>query len=184
MCNGEGILENSIFMYKHLEYTKCVKNIRNGIFLTVFLEEGRSSDRQKAAVVILVAATVVFSGGYIVFEKDSSACPLTEDAMTEKEIWSQAQSVIAQRLEQQRQHIAEVANRNEGLAARDMGVDAAVTNVEASKFPGLYRVTVHMQGKVPGPTGQIKQMDENQVMYISQDGKYLFPEPTPLKQSG
>lgn len=145
------------------------------------LREGRG-----VAAAFVVAVAVAFGLGYVSsgMTGTPSGAVTAElgDAVSEDEISQQVQSVLDQQMAQQQQQFEMIAAQSEDLSAEDLSMEATVTDVSQSEFDSLYRVTVSIQGQVPGQQGALQQIDEEQVFYISNDGRYLFPEPTDLEQ--
>jgi hypothetical protein len=89
-----------------------------------------------------------------------------------------------QQIQQQQQQLALMAQQSENLSEDDLSMEANVEEVIQSEFPSLYRVTVSITGETPSQQnpGETESVDEEQIMYISKDGRYLFQEPTDLEE--
>lgn len=99
------------------------------------------------------------------------------------QIQQSVQSFMDQQLQRQQQQLEMVANRSENLTMDDLSMDATVTNVEQSKFGGLYKVTVSISGTVPQRLGSgTRNVNQEQTLYMDSSGRYLFQEPTDLEQ--
>lgn len=86
-----------------------------------------------------------------------------------------------QQVAQQQQQLVAAANQSENISQEDVSIQSQVDKVEDSAFPSFYRVTVATTGQVPSQTGEIQSLDQDQVFYISKDGRYLFSQPTDLE---
>lgn len=139
---------------------------------------------ERVAAAVLAAATLVvgFGAGFAVSGGSSptGAVSVGSDAGTDA-IQQTVQSFMDQQLQQQNQQLQLMAAQSPNISAEDLSMDATVTDVSQAEFDGLYRVTVAIQGQVPARTGGLQQMDQEQTLYISQDGRYLFGQPTDLE---
>jgi hypothetical protein len=94
------------------------------------------------------------------------------------------QSVMDRQLQRQRQQLSMVANQSANITEDDLSIDATVNEVSSSKFGSLQKATVSVTGTVPSRTGGLRSLEQEQVFYVSQNGRYLFQEPTDLQQTG
>lgn len=131
---------------------------------------------------LLIVAAVAFGAG--IFYAGGMTGAMTADGASEEEIRTQVQTMMDQQVQQQRQQFALVANQSENITQDDLSISAEVTDISQSDFGSLYEVSVQVTGTVPSQVGGLQDLDETQSMYISQDGRYLFQEPTDLEQQG
>lgn len=108
---------------------------------------------------------------------DSSGATASEEEISQK-----VQSMMDQQIQQQKQQLALFAQQSENISEDELSIDASVQDVSSSQFSSLYKVTVAVTGTVPSQTGGLQPIDEEQEMYISKDGRYLFQQPTDLEQ--
>lgn len=101
---------------------------------------------------------------------------------SEEEISQKVQSMMDQQIQQQKQQLALLAQQSENISEDDLSIDASVQDLSSSQFSSLYKVTVAVTGTVPSQTGELQPIDQEQEMYISKDGRYLFQQPTDLEQ--
>ncbi|MDY6776955.1 MAG: hypothetical protein SVQ76_02505 [Candidatus Nanohaloarchaea archaeon] len=130
-----------------------------------------------AAIVLLAVgfgAGVSMSGG-------SPTASIVASGDTDQ-IRQTVQSFMDKQMQRQKQKLAVLSQRSKNISASDLSIDAAVKSVEESKFDSLYRVTVTVTGTVPARTGGLQELNQEQVYYISADGRYLFQEPRDLKK--
>lgn len=133
----------------------------------------------------LIASLLVgFAGGQVVGGDTAPTgnVAATGDAVSEDEVRQKVQGLMDQQMQRQQQQFQMIAQQSEELSADDLSMDATVTDVSASQFDGLYKVTVSVQGQVPTQQGALQQVDREQEFYISDDGRYLFQQPTDLEQ--
>lgn len=136
-----------------------------------------------AAGIFVAAVAAAFGAGYLgstVVGGPTGA--VTADASSD-EVRQSVQSYMDQQLQRQRQRFQMIASQSPNISAEDLSMDATVSSVEQSQFGSLYKVTVSISGQVPGRTGGLQQVDQDQVLYISGDGRYLFRQPTDLQQA-
>lgn len=147
------------------------------------LDNLASWDGRTVAAALVVAVVAAFGAGYAGASMTGTPSgAVTGDAVSEDQVKQKVQSLMDKQVERQRQQIKMMAAQSENLSADDLSMDATVTDVSASDFDGLYKVTVSMTGQVPGRQGGLQQLDKEQTMYISEDGRYLFAEPTDLEK--
>lgn len=124
---------------------------------------------------IAVSVILGFAGG-TVYDTGSSAA-------SESEISSIAESVVSQNIATQQQQLQSVANQTGNLSAEDVSLSVEDVTVERSDIGSLYEATVQISGSVPNQQGQLETVDEEQVFYISGDGRYIFQNPIDLEES-
>lgn len=139
---------------------------------------GKEKQGLVAGFVLAVVASLAvgYVGGNMGVVDDSG------DSASTDEIRSTAQSIMDQQVATQEQQLAMMANQSENVSESDLSLDAEVEDVSESDFGSLYEVTVAVTGTTVGQTGELQDLDEEQTLYISQDGRYLFQEPTDLEQ--
>ncbi|KXA99851.1 hypothetical protein AKJ41_04780 [candidate division MSBL1 archaeon SCGC-AAA259O05] len=103
------------------------------------------------------------------------------EEVSKAEIKQNAQSFMDMQLTRSKQQLAMMVQRNENLSEGDVSIDANVTGVSSSEFDSLYRVNVEITGTVPSRTGGLRDIDQEQSLFISQDGRYVFQQPTDLE---
>ncbi|MFP3909441.1 MAG: hypothetical protein ACLFVX_06235 [Archaeoglobaceae archaeon] len=102
--------------------------------------------------------------------------------VSEEEIRQNVQAMMDQQVQQQEQQLALLAQQSENISEEDLSIDASVKDVSSSQFSSLYKVTIAVTGIVPSQTGELEPIDQEQEMYISKDGRYLFQQPIDLEQ--
>ncbi len=138
-------------------------------------------DRQQYGLVAaFVAVAVVGFGAGSVMDVGLTGA-MTAGGSTD-EVREQVQSLMDQQVQSQQRQFALIANQSENISMDDLSLQAEVTDISQSEFGSLYEVTVQMSGTVPSRTGGLQSLDQEQTLYISQDGRYLFQEPTDLEQ--
>lgn len=140
------------------------------------------SDRTRYGLAAAFALSIVASFGAGAVLSGSEA-PVPGGESSENEIRQTAESITSQQVQRQRQQLQQVANQSENLSMEDLSIDSSVESVSRSRFDSLYRVNVSMTGEVPNRLGSgTRSLDQVQTLYISEDGRYLFQEPTDLEQ--
>lgn len=138
------------------------------------------SSKERQGLVAVFAGLMVASAaaGYM----GASTSPVSDSA-SEDEIRNTVQSLMDQQIQQQEQQMALVAQQNPNISADDLSMEANVVEVTQSEFSGLYKVTVSIEGETPSRQnpGETESISQEQVVYISSDGRYLFREPTDLE---
>lgn len=131
-------------------------------------------------VVVLASLTVGYAGATTITNPTGS---FSGNSASEDEIRSAVQEIMNQQIQQQQQQLALVAQRSENISEEDLSIDAEITDISQSEFSGLYRVTVSITGDAPSQQnpGETEAIDDEQVLFISQDGRYLFRQPTDLE---
>lgn len=141
------------------------------------------SSRERNGLITAFTVAVVFSAGigYAGATLTDSSTGFTGDSISTDEVRSTVQSLMDQQVAQQQQQLLTAANQSENISREDVSIQRQVDAVEDSAFPSFYRVTVATTGQVPSQTGEIQSLDQDQVFYISKDGRYLFSQPTDLE---
>ncbi|MDY6778083.1 MAG: hypothetical protein SVU32_05415 [Candidatus Nanohaloarchaea archaeon] len=141
------------------------------------------------AGVFVLGLAMAFVSGAVVSGSTGITGAITADtggsdsnAASKAEIRQKVQQLMDQRLQRQRQMLTSLANRSANISRSDLSINAQVTDVSESRFGSLYKVTVTVSGTVPSRTGGLRDMSQEQTLYISQDGRYLFQPPTDLQQ--
>jgi hypothetical protein len=142
------------------------------------------SSRERYGLVAAFAVAVVASGsvGFLGANSSSPTGAFTGSSVSTDDVKSTVQSLMDRQVSRQQQQLSVVAQKNENISREDVSIQAEVETVEESEFPSLYRVTVSSTGQVPNQSGEIQSIDEEQVYYVSKDGRYLFQEPTDLQE--
>lgn len=144
------------------------------------LDSLSQKERQTLTAAFAVAVFASLAAGYAGATTFSSP---TGDAASEDQIRSAVQEVMDQQIQRQQQQLALVAQQNENISEEDLSIEAEILDISQSEFSGLYQVTVSITGEAPSQQnpGETQSIDEEQVLFISQDGRYLFREPTDLE---
>lgn len=150
------------------------------------LDSLSQKERQGLAAAFAVAITASLAVGYVGAgaTMSSPTGDFSGESVSEDEIRSTAQSIMDQQVQQQQQQLAMMAQQSKNLSEDDLSTEANVEEVSQSDFPSLYRVTVSITGETPSQQnpGETQSIDQEQVLYISKDGRYLFQEPTDLQE--
>lgn len=150
------------------------------------LDSLSQKERQGLVAAFAVAITASLAVGYIgaTATVNSPTGDFSEGTTSTDEIRSTVQSLMDQQVQSQQQQLALMAQQNENLSEDDVSMEANVEEVSQSDFPSLYRVTVSITGETPSQEqpGETQSVDEQQVLLISKDGRYLFQEPTDLEE--
>lgn len=133
---------------------------------------------------LLVAVAIGFGAGTVVSDGSGPSGAITADSgdASTDEIRQTVQSLMDQQIQSQQQQFQAMAAQDPNISADDLSIQASVEDVSQSQFAGLYKVTVSMQGQAPGQFGNVQDIDEQQELYISADGRYVFQSPTDLEQ--
>jgi hypothetical protein len=139
-------------------------------------------DKEKYGLALgfAIATVAAFSAGSIVSSPTgafASSNPVSSDTVKQD-----VQSFMDQQLERQRQQFSMMASQNPNITEDELSVDATVTDVSTSRFGSLQKATVSITGTVPARTGGTQSLDREQRLFVSEDGRYLFQEPTDLQQ--
>ncbi|MFO7966073.1 MAG: hypothetical protein R6U44_00545 [Archaeoglobaceae archaeon] len=102
---------------------------------------------------------------------------------SEDEISQKVQTMVDQQMQQQEQQLALMAQQNDNISEEDVSIDASVEDVSSSQFDSLYEVSVAVTGNAPSQTGELEPINQEQEMYVTEDGRYVFQQPTDLEQS-
>ena len=140
------------------------------------------SSKERQGLVAVFAALMVASVAAGYMGANSSVSP-TSDSASEDEIRNTVQSLMDQQIQRQEQQMALVAQQNPNISADDLSMEANVVEVTRSDFEGLYKVRVSIEGETPSRQnpGETESISQEQVVYISNDGRYLFRQPTDLE---
>ncbi|MFB6241749.1 MAG: hypothetical protein ABEJ36_03005 [Candidatus Nanosalina sp.] len=144
------------------------------------------SEREKYGLVaaFAVAVAVSFGAGAVSFSGSGPTGAFMEDTdgVSKQQIRQTVKSMVSSQEQRQRQQLRTVAQRNENLTMEDLSINTEIGSVSRSEFGSLYRITLSTTGELPKRTGGTTSIDRTSVMYISGDGRYLFQQPTDLKQ--
>jgi len=144
-------------------------------------EELEQKEKHIIAGSVFVVLLVGFGAGYTTA---GGSNPGSGDAASEAEIRSQVQGLLDQQVARQRQQLQQVANQSENLTMEDVSISGSVDTVEQSQFGSLYKATITLSGDIPRRTGGgTRSVNQEQAFYLSNDGQYLFQEPTNLQQA-
>ena len=97
------------------------------------------------------------------------------------EVREVAESLIEQQEASQQQRFSMIANQSENISEEDLSYNAEIDDVSESDFGSLYKVDISITGDTVSQLGQVQNVDEEQSVYISGDGRYLFQQPTDLE---
>ncbi len=142
------------------------------------LEEG---DRYRLIIGALLVALLAFGAGTVVSGGDGGAA--VGESVSSDTVKQEVQSFMDQRVAQQQQQLSLIASQRPNITEDELSLEASVTDVSDSNFGSLQRVTVSISGTVPAQTGGTRPVDQEQVFYVSQDGRYLFQQPQDLQQA-
>lgn len=147
-------------------------------------EQLSKKERYSLTGIFAAAVLVAFGAGNVSADGSITEAFMADSEMSESEIKERMQSVTNRQIEIQRQQLQQIANSTENLTREDVSISSEIKDVSKSGFGSLYKVNVSVTGNIPNTMGGGTQsIDENQVMYVSSDGRYLFQEPTDLEQS-
>lgn len=142
------------------------------------LEDASSQDKR-----ILTGAFVVAIAVSAVIGFASASISDSGSEMSSSELTDRVESVMDQQLSAQEQQALLVANQSDSISEEDISLDAEVGDISQADFGSLYQVEASLTGNTINQAGNDTQsVDQDQVFYISGDGRYLFPEPTDLEQ--
>lgn len=144
------------------------------------LDSLSQKERNGLVAVFAVAVFLSVAAGYV---GANSALAPGSDSGSEDEIKSTVQSMMDQQIQQQQQSLALAAQQNPNISAEDLYLEADVVDVSQSQFEGLYEVTISINGETPSRQnpGETQSVSEEQVVFVSKDGRYVFREPTDLQ---
>lgn len=100
---------------------------------------------------------------------------------SEEEVREVAESIIEQQEASQEQRFSMIANQSENISEEDLSFNAEIDDISESDFGSLYKVDISIAGDTVSRLGQVQSIDEEQSVYISGDGRYLFQQPTDLE---
>lgn len=99
----------------------------------------------------------------------------------EDQISQSISSYMDRQMTTQRQRLRQVANRSENMTMEELSIDYQINDISRSSIKGLYVVNATITGVVPERLGNgTRQLNESNLMYISEDGRFLFQKPTDL----
>lgn len=157
-----------------------------GSLTFMVLDSLSQKERQSLVAAFAVAVTASLAIGYVGagVTMSSPTGAFAGDSSSTDEIRSTVQSMMDQQVQRQQQQLAMMAQQSENLSEDDLSMEANVEEVSQSDFPSLYRVTVSITGETPSQEqpGETESIDQEQIMYVSKDGRYLFQEPTDLQE--
>lgn len=133
---------------------------------------------------LVIVGVVGFFAGSIYGSNGMPQKTLGKTQISESKIKEKLQPVLDAQMQRQRQQLLTIAAQSQNISKENLSIGAEIINVSSSEFGSLYKVTVSVSGTVPSQTGGLKEIDQEQALYITQDGKYLFPEPTNLDSIG
>lgn len=149
------------------------------------LDSLTGKEQQGLAAAFAIAVTASLAAGFIGGNTMSSPTgAFTGDTVSQSEIRSTAQSVADKQVQRQSQRLSMIAQQSENYTKEDLSINSEVQEISDSEFPSLYKVTISLTGETPTQKagGETKSIDQEQVIYISKDGKYIFSQPTDLEQ--
>lgn len=145
------------------------------------LDDLSQKERRGLLVTGIALTFVSVAAGFAGGNMSSPTGEFAGESASIDEIRSTADSLIAQQVSSQQQRLAQVANQSENISESDLSFSGEVTEVSDSEFPSLYEVTVSFSGDTVNRLGQTQEIDEEQKLFISKDGRYLFQAPTDLE---
>lgn len=152
----------------------------------MMLDELSQRTQYGLVAALAVAVAVGFGAGTVVSGGSNPVGAVTADnggnAASSDAVKQKVQSFMDKQVQRQQQQLAMMASQSPNMSADDFSMDASVTDVSASQYGSLQKVTVSITGTVPARTGGTRSLDRDQTFYVSQDGRYLFQEPTDLEQ--
>ncbi len=140
-----------------------------------------------AILVVVAFVAGSFFGGGLADEFRNDESPTGGDIeigeeVSEDEIKQNAQSFMDLQLAQTRRQLEMIVDQSENISEDDVYIDASIDDVSSSEFGSLYNVTVSITGTMPSQTGGLEDIDQEQSLFISEDGRYVFQEPIDLEQ--
>ena len=127
---------------------------------------------------VLVSLATGFVGGS---SMNSATGDFAEGETSKADIEDVANSIVEQQESTQEQTIEIMANQSENISESDLSFNGEVSEVTQSDFPSLYEVTISLTGSTVSRSGELEELDEEQQLYISSDGRYVFQPPTDLE---
>lgn len=145
------------------------------------------SDKEKygAAGVLAVAVMLSFGAGAVTTGTTSADAGADTNEVSQEQIRQQVQTISDQQVQTQRQQLDTAANQSENLTRDDLSINSEISEITEEEFGSisLYKANISVTGEIPNQLGSgTQEIDENQVLYMSKDGRYLFQEPTDLQQ--
>lgn len=149
------------------------------------LDSLTGKEQQGLAAAFAIAVTASLAAGFIGGNTLSSPTgAFTGDTVPQSEIRSTAQTIADQQVQSQSQRLTMVAQQSDNYTEEDLSISSEVKEISESKFPSLYKVTLSLSGETPTrqANGDTRSIDQEQEIYISKDGRYMFSQPTDLEQ--
>lgn len=149
------------------------------------LDSLTSKEQQGLAAAFAVAVTASLAAGFIGGNTLSSPTgAFTGETVPQSEIRSTAQTIADQQVQQQSQRLSMIAQQSDNYTEEDLSISSEVQDISESRFPSLYKVTLSLTGETPTQQagGETRTVDQEQEIYISKDGRYMFGQPTDLQQ--
>jgi len=146
------------------------------------------SDKEKYGVagVFVVAIMLSFGAGAVTSTGTTSADTGADtNELSQTQIRQQVQTLTDQQVQTQRQQLDAASNRSENLTRDDLSINSEIEEITEEEFGSisLYKANISVTGEIPNQLGSgTQEINENQVLYLSKDGRYLFQEPTDLQQ--
>lgn len=90
-------------------------------------------------------------------------------------------------LQQQEQSLLMMAEQSENISENDVYMVSSVDEVSSSEFGSLHKVKIIIEGRFPEQdnrgqlTGELESFEQEQDLFVSQDGRYVFQQPTDLE---
>lgn len=92
-----------------------------------------------------------------------------------------AQSLMDGDVAQQEAQLSQIAQEDEDISEDDISVNAEVERVSDAEVPSLFRAEINVEGDIPTQDGEIESFTEEQELYLSKDGRFLFQPPIDLE---
>ena len=114
--------------------------------------------------------------------QDGTTYELGEEISVE-EVESKIKELIDQEMAMQQEQMTLMAAESEELDEEDIYIDSEITEVVEKPFESLYQVTISITGEVPSQMDpeETEILDEEDIIYISNDGNFLFMPPQDLE---
>ena len=142
--------------------------------------------KEKAGIVVaaLVLITVSALAGFYGAEQGVVSEPLElGEEVSEDEIESNVMELLEQDFAAQEEQMM-MAAEQEGFDSEEIYIDGEVSSISESEFGNLLEVTVTIEGNVPGMGGQMEEITQQDSLFISNDGRYVFHPPMDLDDMG
>lgn len=154
-----------------------------GKTLLTMLQKITDSEKYGLLGLAVVLLAVGFTAGNLFHQLSNPTGKVVDKGSGDKKmIKEKVGEFLDQQMGQQRKQLKMIANQSENLSQDDIGISAEVGSVNPSRFESLYAVNVSVQGKVPKQIGGgTREVNQENVVYISKDGRYLFQKPKDLE---